>query len=114
MMPKFSNKKKEVLTFIKFLLKDESQEIMYKSSGFFPVTRKFYEDKNYLKKYPEFLQYKEFIKSGVLRPANEDYTRFSDIMSYYIKQAILGQISVNEALKKSTLAIQSKQVVFGQ
>jgi multiple sugar transport system substrate-binding protein len=112
MMPKFSNKKNEVLTFINFLLNEESQEILYKEAGFFPVIKKFYEDSTYLKKYPEFEQYREMISYSVSRPMHEDYTRYSDIMSFYFKQAILGQITVKEALEKATYAIQSKQVML--
>lgn len=112
MMPKFSNKKNEVLTFINFLLNEESQEILYREAGFFPVIKKFYEDSTYLKKYPEFEQYREMIRYSVSRPMHEDYTRYSDIMSFYFKQAILGQISVKEALEKATYAIQSKQVML--
>jgi len=112
MIPKFSNKKSETLTFIKFLLSEEAQEILYKESGYFPVLKKFYEDSSYLKKYPELIKIKMMIKNGVSRPPHEEYTRFSEIMSYYFKQAILGQVSVKKALRNATYAIQSKQVVF--
>ncbi len=52
------------------------------------------------------------INYSVSRPVHEDYTRYSDIMSFYIKQAIMGQIPVKDALDKATVAIQSKQVIL--
>ena len=112
MIPKFSTKKKETLIFVKYLLSEEAQEILYKESGYFPVLKKFYEDSSYLRKYPELIKINQIIMSGVSRPQHEEYTRFSEIMSYYFKQAILGQISVKKALQNATDAIQSRQVVF--
>jgi len=112
MVSKFSNKKSEVLTFLKFLISQEAQEVILKEAGYFPIIKTFYNDSVYLKKYPELIEYKELIKHGVLRPAHEDYTRFSEIMSYYFKQAILGRIQVKNALEMATNAIQTKQFVF--
>ena len=114
MMPKFTTKKKEVITFIKFLLSNESQEILYEQSSFLPVVKSLYNDSLYKSKYPELQRFKEMISYGVSRPVHEEYTRYSEIMSYYFKQAITNQISVKEALEKATRGIKNKQVVFAE
>ncbi len=96
MVSKFSDKKKEVIDFIKFLLSDKSQEIFYTESAFYPIIKKFYKDPSYVKKYPEITQYKELMKTGVHRPAHIEYTKYSKIMSYYFNEAIKQKISVKE------------------
>jgi len=106
MVSKFSNKKKETIDFVKFLLSDESQELFYKESGYYPVINRFYESDYYISKYPEIPDIKKMLLMGVHRPAHEDYTKFSKIMSFYFEQAIKNEISVKEALIKSTSAIQ--------
>ena len=111
MISKFSNKKKEVIDFVKFLLSDSSQEMFYRVSGYYPVINKFFEDSSYVKKYPEIVGMRKFIKYGVHRPSYEEYTRYSKILSFYVNQAIKKQISVKDALAKTTSAIQLERTI---
>jgi multiple sugar transport system substrate-binding protein len=111
MVSKFSDKKPEVINFVKFLLSNDSQEIFYEKSALFPVKKAFYDDSTYLKKYPELKDAKALIERGVHRPANVEYTKFSKIMSFYFNKAMKKEISVNEALKKCTRDIQSDRLM---
>ena len=112
MVSKFSNKKEITVDFMKFLLKNESQEIFYRESGYYPIGNSFYENPEYLKKYPEIESFKNFMKTGVHRPAHVDYTRYSKIMSFYFKKAIQNKISVKQALVECTNAIQTDKVMI--
>ena len=112
MVSKFSNKKEITVDFMKFLLKNESQEIFYRESGYYPIVNSFYENPEYLKKYPEIESFKNFMKTGVHRPAHDDYTRYSKIMSFYFKKAIQNKISVKQALVECTNAIQTDKVMI--
>lgn len=105
MISKFSNKKSEAIDFMKFLISNESQELFYKYGGYLPIVNSFYEDPKYLNKYPEIAEMKKMLKIGIHRPSHEEYTRYSQIMSYYFELAIKNVISVNEALKKATNSI---------
>ena len=111
MVSKFSTKKAEAIDFIKFLLENSSQEIFYKESAYYPIIKSFYEDSTYLKKYPAIAKYKIWLKSGVHRPADIEYTKFSKIMSYYFNKAIKNEIPVEEALVSCTKAIQLDKVL---
>jgi len=102
MVSKFSNKKAATIDFIKFLIKDESQEIFYKEGGYYPVVKSFYQKNEYLKKYPEIEKIKDWGQYVTQRPAHEDYTRYSKIIGYYIKSAIQQKLSVKEALTECT------------
>lgn len=105
MISKFSTKKSEAIDFMKFLISDESQELFYKYGGYFPIVNSFYKDPKYLNKYPEITEMKKMLKIGINRPSHEEYTRYSQIMSYYFELAIKNVISVKEALKRATNSI---------
>lgn len=111
MISKFSNNKTEVVDFVKFLISESSQEIIYQNSGYTPVIKKFYEDKSYLAKYPEIVKIKEIYRTGVHRPAHKDYTKFSEIISHYLTLAIKNEISTKEALKSATRDIQLDKTI---
>lgn len=112
MISKFSDKKKEAADFIKFLLSKKSQETFFRVSAYDPVIKSFYEDSDYVKKYPEISIYKKLLQNSVHRPANVEYTKYSKIMSYYFNKAIRKEISVPEALKKCTKAIQMDKLIL--
>jgi multiple sugar transport system substrate-binding protein len=112
MVSKFSDKKEAAVSFVKFLLKDESQEIFYKESGHYPVINDFYENPEYLKKYSEIASIKKYMDLSVHRPAHTDYTKYSKIMSFYFKMALQNKISVKNALAECTNAIQTDRVMF--
>lgn len=112
MVSKFSDRKKEVIDFIKFLLSDDSQELFYKEAGYYPVINNFYEQEKFLKRYPEIKEYKKLIKTGVHRPAHVEYTRYSEIMSHYFELAIKNEMSVKEALDNATNSISSERILL--
>lgn len=102
MIPKFSDNKTETIDFIKYLLSESSQEIIYDQAGFAPVIKKFYNDDYYLKKYPEIVELKKIYDTGIFRPAHPEYTKFSEIMAHYFTLAIKNKISIDQALKMAT------------
>jgi ABC-type glycerol-3-phosphate transport system substrate-binding protein len=108
MMSKSSTKKEAVIDFIKFLLSDESQEIFYTKGGYCPVTNSFYNDSTYRRRYPEICWIKDMMAYGVYRPLQDNYTKYSKIMARYFYLAILGDISVENALQKVQASIESE------
>ncbi len=108
MMAKSSTKKEAVVDFVKYLLSDESQEVFYAKGGHFPVTKSFYEDSTYRQRYPEIVTIKELMHHGVHRPLQENYTKYSKIMSRYFSSAILGKISVDQALQRINASLESE------
>jgi multiple sugar transport system substrate-binding protein len=107
MISKFSAKKELAVDFIKFMTSDESQEIFYKEGGYYPVIKSFYENSEYLKKYPEIKEFKDWARSATQRPGHPEYTRYSKIMASYIKSAIQQKLTVKDALAACTHEIQS-------
>jgi len=102
MISKFSNKKEATTDFIKFMISDESQEVFYKEGSYYPVVNSFYQKAEYLNKYPEIEKIKNWEQYVTQRPAHADYTRYSKIMAYYIKNAIQQKLSVKDALSECT------------
>lgn len=111
MISKFSTNKKEVVDFVKFLLEESSQEVFYTEAGYSPVIKKFYEDEEYLNKYPEISELKKIYKTGVYRPAHKKYTKYSEIISHYLTLAIKNEISSVDALNAATQDIQSDKIL---
>jgi ABC-type glycerol-3-phosphate transport system substrate-binding protein len=109
MVSKFSKKKEAVIDFMKFLLRDESQEVFYTNGGYYPVISSFYNDSASVQRHPEIGSIKALMLTGVHRPVQQDYTNYSKIMSHYFVQAIKSKISVSDALVNATAAIQSAQ-----
>ena len=106
MMSKFSDKKNEVVDFVKFLLSDESQEIIYRESGHYPVVKKIFYDPYYEAIFPQIFEVRKLIQQTMHRPFHPEYTRYSKIMSTYFEQVLKNQITVKQALKKVSDSIQ--------
>lgn len=109
MVSKASTKKDAIIDFLKFLLSDESQELIYSQGGFYPVINSFYFDSTYLQRYPEIQINKDLMKYGVHRPVQENYTKYSKIMARYFYLAIKGNMSVDEALHRVHASIESEK-----
>jgi multiple sugar transport system substrate-binding protein len=109
MVSQFSKKKDAVVDFVKFLLRDDSQEVLYTESRYYPVVKSFYGDSTSIRRHPEIAEIRETMKMGVHRPAVTDYTNYSKIMSHYFSLAIKNRISVAQAVAGATRAIQSGQ-----
>jgi multiple sugar transport system substrate-binding protein len=65
-----------------------------------------------LKKYSDLLYKKKLLDKGIHRPYIEEYTKISDVLSYYIQQAIKNEISPSEALTEATKLINSKKFII--
>ncbi|HUI10252.1 MAG TPA: extracellular solute-binding protein [Bacteroidota bacterium] len=111
MVSQFSKKKEAVVDFVKFLLSDESQEVLYTDARYYPVVSSFYTDSASLRRHPEIASIREFLGTGVHRPAVKDYTGYSKIMSHYFSLAMKNRITVDRAAEEATRAIRSGQTL---
>jgi multiple sugar transport system substrate-binding protein len=111
MISKFSDRIPEVIKFIKFLLSEESQKIMYSEGGYLPINKNVYADSEFVTRNPRLKFYQALYKTGVHRPFLENYTNVSDILSFYINKAIKKEISVKNALKEATAKINNKSIL---
>lgn len=109
MISKYSIRKPEALEFVKFLMSEEAQKIMYEEGGYLPTNNLIYEDSVYTSKYPDLKFFKNYLKSGVHRPYLVEYTRISDIVTHFIQLAIKKEITVKEALQKATNMINNER-----
>ena len=110
MVSKFSKNKTEAVTFIKFLLTEENQKLLYENGGYIPVQTALYQNNTFLESNPEFEQYLHLLSYGKHRPLREDYTMISDIMSHYLHAALRQEIGVSEALQQATEMINAQHV----
>lgn len=111
MISNHSKHKKEALAFLLFFLTEQSQITMYEQGGYLPVSKNVYMDSTFISTHPEMSHYYRLLKNGVHRPYREDYTKWSDVISYYVHQAIKKKISAEAALNTATEIINSKKVL---
>ncbi|HDK35290.1 MAG TPA: extracellular solute-binding protein [Bacteroidetes bacterium] len=111
MISKESTQKKEAAQFLKFVVRKDMQELLYEKGGYIPINRAVYQDSGFLKKHPQLIYLRHLLDMGVYRPSLVEYTRISDIISYYTHLAIQGELPVSEALRRAAEAIHSKRVL---
>lgn len=112
MIPANSDKKWESFQFIYFLLREDNQRILAEKGGYIPIVSKLFDDEDFLLKNKQYNYYRELLLHGIHRPVLSDYTKISDIISYYVSQAIKQDISVDEALNEMTRQVNSKRVLI--
>ena len=111
MLSKYSENKEAAIKFIKFLLKEESQKILYEFGAYLPVLNSVYEDYEFIDRYPELNYNKELLDNGVHRPFLENYTKISDVISYYTNQVLKDNLSIEEALIKTEESLESGELI---
>jgi len=99
MISKYSDKKPEAFEFLRYIQSEEVQKIMFETSGYLPILKSVYSDPEVIEKYPYIIQLKEMMKYGIHRPALVNYTKISDILSFYLNKILKQEISVEEALQ---------------
>jgi len=112
MIARDSNKKAAAIQFIKFATSKEMQRTVYEKMGYLPASKSVYEDSAYCRQHPDLRYYRELLATGVHRPALVEYTKISDILSFFAHQAIKQEISVPAALAGAEAMIRSQKVLI--
>jgi len=112
MISKYSSHKAEAVKFIKFMLSRQVQKRMFEARNTMPVIKSIYEDKKYMAKEKNLAYMYSLLDNGFHRPPIEDYTKVSDIISWYLYLAIRNQITVDAALKSASEKIRLGQVLI--
>jgi len=107
MISKYSEHKPEALTFLKFLTSKKVQEIMYEEGGYLPTNKSVYEDSAFVARNPNLKFYVALLKTGVHRPSLVDYTRISDVISHYVRLAIMQKMTPRAALAAASKTIKN-------
>ncbi|KAA3659354.1 MAG: hypothetical protein DWQ10_09035 [Calditrichaeota bacterium] len=93
------------------MLHRESQLTLFKSGGYLPILKNIYLDKDVVGQSSDLSYYHELLKNGVHRPYRVDYTKWSDVISYYAQRALKKEMTVEQALTTATERINSKKVL---
>ncbi len=109
---KYSENKKAAFKFIEFLLEEKSQSTMHEIGSYLPAIKSLYANKDFLKKYPNLAYTKSLLDRGIHRPLLENYTKLSDIISFYTNKIIKNEISIDEALLKIKDNISTGRIII--
>ncbi len=108
MISKYSRHKKEALIFIKYLLSEESQMILFNKGGHLPIIERIYfKDNHQLLKF-----YYQLFNKGIYRPHQVNYTKISDIISHYLNLALKKEITLETALQKTKETLEKNSLVI--
>lgn len=112
MISKYSKKKDAALRFIRFLQTKEIQGLFFEMEGYLPVQEEVYRDSSYLREHPDLLYQRGLIERGFHRLSSEDYTKQSDIISYFLKRALLRELTPAQALDRALEMIRSNETLL--
>ncbi len=112
MISKDSDKKAEAARFIKFATSKAMQQVIYEEMGYLPANQRVYEDTAFYNRHPDLQYFRQLLEHGVHRPALVEYTKISDILSFYANQAIKKEISVEKALQDAEKMIRAQKVLI--
>ncbi|MCW8849953.1 MAG: extracellular solute-binding protein [Melioribacteraceae bacterium] len=112
MLSKYSEHKEEAFEFIKYINKIESQKIFYKTGALLPVISSIYEDEVFIREHPDLLKNKELLDMGVHRPFLANYTKISDVLSFYTNKVMKNQLSVDSAITYTNKTLISGELIL--
>jgi multiple sugar transport system substrate-binding protein len=110
MISKYSTKKPEACYFLEYVLSEEAQKILFETSGYLPVLKSIYDDPDIRADHPYIDYLRKMMNSGIHRPMLQNYTKISDILSFYLNRVLKKEISVEEALRLADETIESDQL----
>jgi multiple sugar transport system substrate-binding protein len=111
MVSKYSENKDEAIEFVKFILREESQKILYEYGAYLPILNEIYKDEEFLLEHPELTYNKKLLDNGIHRPLLENYTKISDVISYYTNQVLQGNILIETALENTKKSLISGELI---
>lgn len=112
MIAKDSDKKAAAAQFLKFATSREMQQLIYEEMGLLPASKAAYEDTAFFNRHADLKYFRRLLETGVHRPALMEYTKISDILSFYANRAIRNEISVEAALQNAEAMIRSQKVMI--
>jgi multiple sugar transport system substrate-binding protein len=112
MLSKDSDKKAEAIKFIQFATSKEMQQVIYEEMGYMPANKSVYQDTVFFNRHPELRYFHRLLETGVHRPALVEYTKISDVLSFYANKAIKKEIAVETALQRAEEMIRSRKALI--
>ncbi len=108
MISQYSQNVPEAVKFIEFLMRPESQKLLYEIGGYIPASSSVYSDKEFVSDHPELRFYQDLFRNGVQRPLLQDYTEVSDILARNLKRAIQYNIPADSVVTRIQKDLKKK------
>lgn len=104
---KFSDRKKEAVTFLEFVVSYETQKKLALRLGWNPGRKDVYADRDILARLPHFSRLKQAFENAAPRPNLPYYTQISEVLQKYVNSALADEMSPEEALSRAEKEAQS-------
>ncbi len=112
MISKFSKKQKQAMMFVKFVQSLAAQKLIFEQSGFLPINNNVYADSTFISRFPELAVQRRMLDVGFHRPALQEYTKISDIITFWLHEALQGHVSASEALTRAEQQIRNEHIAI--
>ena len=112
MLSKYSEHKEEAVEFIKYIIRESSQKIFYENGALLPVISKIYSDEKFNLEHPTLKKNKKLLDNGVHRPFLNNYTKISDVISFYSNKVMKNQINLDSAVTLTNKALISGELIL--
>ncbi len=109
-LSKYSRNIPESVEFLKFVMSDEAQKILFEEGKFIPVSKSVFADKEFVRSNPMLTFYKEQLERGFHRPFFEFYTTISDVIAYYLNAIINNEYTPEQGLRLAEQSIKSQGI----
>lgn len=95
----------EAVEFIRYMISERPQKLIFLLTSHMPVLRSLYENKELLSSHPQLRLTKEILSEGRQRPDYVNYKSFSDSMLENLRLALEEKISPEEAVANMREAV---------
>ncbi len=112
MLSKYSQHKDEALIFLKYLISKKAQEMLYEESFILPARKDIYYDSAFVKAHNRIKKFERIFEYGIHRPYSTDYTRISDIISFFLHKSLINEITFEEAREMANTMIDEQKILI--
>ena len=99
MLSKHSPVKEAAILFMEFASSNAGQSIFYNAEGLLPIQKSFYTSDSVTSKGERLARIEELMITGLHRPALDEYTLISDILSHRLHQVLAGELGAEQGMQ---------------
>lgn len=100
-IPTDSQHQDEAFDFLRFITSGDIQEEIARETGQAPTTESVHKVDDLVEQYHWYPAQLEALREGVARPRTENWAEIESVLGDYLQQALLGEITAEEALERT-------------
>jgi len=111
MLSRHSPVKDAAILFMQFASSVQGQSILYEAEGLLPIQESFYARDDSSERQTRLQYIEKIMAGGIHRPALNNYTFLSDILSHRLHQILAGELEVEAGLQQAQAEISEAHIM---